>query len=297
MAPSTAARCLSASTFLLNVLERLSPSGVRHRARQPVATYGRLAQGRRTRWPASTVPPAPPTGLLKATREALVRYCRSELGRAGQPATPTCPALDGPRLVLAGRGGVGQENGPAEVTRSASELEEAASHVTGEWALLAETSSLLPQTGDRSPLERAAMEATLVHARCLINFCCGDAKGKRDARDIPPADFLGADWWPRDEDFDQKLRGRLRFINEELQHLSWQRVVNKAPLLVPIILLVHEVHWAMHLFVAELRAKQSPWHPTFENQEHYVARLLPPLRPTRETVPHLARARPNPAPP
>ncbi len=102
---------------------------------------------------------------------------------------------------------------------------------------------------------------------------------------------------PRDEDFDRHLRGRLRFIDHELQHLSWQRVLDKEPLIVPIVLVAHEVHWGMHLFVEELRAKQSDWLDTFEVQEQLVRKLLPPLVRPVETVPQLAPARPNPVPP
>src|SRR5947209_1427853 len=105
--------------------------------------------------------------------------------------------------------------------------------------------ALLPQGGNREPQHNAAMEATLVHGRCLINFCCGGYYGTRHPRDIQPSDFVGVDWWPRDEEFDRQLRGRLRFINEELQHLSWQRVLNQQALIVPVTLLVHEVQYAM----------------------------------------------------
>jgi hypothetical protein len=140
------------------------------------------------------------------------------------------------------------------------------------------------------------IEATLVHARCLINFCCGGYKGARNDDDIQPADFLGVDWWPRDGDFDRRLRGRLRFINQELQHLSWQRVLHKDPLIVSVNLLAHEAHWAMHLFVDELRARHNDWLSRFELQEQLVSKLLPPLARTVETVPHLAPARQSPTP-
>lgn len=175
------------------------------------------------------------------------------------------------------------------MTRSTDELEEAARHVTVEWSEVAKMASLLPGN-------RAALEATLLHARCLIHFCCGGYDGKRDRRDIVSKDFLGVDWWPRDEDFDRKPRGRLRFIDHGLQHLSWQRVLNKEPLIVPVVLVAHEVHWGMHLFVEELRAKQSDWFDTFELQEPIVQRLLTPLGRLAETVPHLAPARRSPIP-
>ena len=183
------------------------------------------------------------------------------------------------------------------MTRSTDELEEAAQHVTVEWAEMAKMATLLPRNCVRMLADTAALEATLVHVRCLIHFCCGGYDGKRDGRDIVPKNFLGVDWWPRDEDFDRTLRGRLRFINHELQHLSWQRVLNKEPLIVPVVLVAHEVHWGMHLFVDELRRKQSDWLETFELQEQVVRKLLSPLGRLAETVPHLAPARSSPIPP
>ena len=93
---------------------------------------------------------------------------------------------------------------------SDKQLEEAVSHVQGEWMLLADMASLLPQGRDRTLAEVAALEATFVHARCLVNFCSGGYAGNRNPADIQPANFLGVDWWPRDGQFDRKLRGRLR---------------------------------------------------------------------------------------
>ena len=178
------------------------------------------------------------------------------------------------------------------------ELHDAASHVQGEWSLLIQTAAQLPTHGVRTAAEDAAMEATLVHARCLINFCCGGYKGARNAQDIQPRDFLGLDWWPREEDFDRKMRGRLRFINENLAHLSWRRVLDKSPLIVSLSLLVNEVHWAMHLFVEELHARNAePWASRFAGQEQLVARDLPNYRGAAETKPHLAPGRQNPTPP
>jgi hypothetical protein len=176
------------------------------------------------------------------------------------------------------------------VTHSEKQLEEAASHVRGEWALLADSASLL-STRVRTPVETAALEATLVHSRCLIMFCCGGENGNRDKRDIQPANFLGTDWWPRDESFDRKMRDRLKFINEELQHLSWQRVLNKEPLIVSVDLLAAEVHYMLHLFVEELRDRKNRWLGAFEAQERYVYELLPKLDRPGETKPHLAPPR------
>ena len=183
------------------------------------------------------------------------------------------------------------------MTWSELQLEEAAEHVKGEWILLADMASLLPSSGDRPPPDTAALEATLVHARCLINFCCGGYRGNRHAHDIQPSDFLQREWWPRDESFDRLLRGRLKFINEEMQHLSWERVLNKEPLAVPMGFLAHQVHWAMHLFVEELAANESRWHPDLHLQEQYVTTRLPPRERWAETTPHLAPPRQNPIPP
>ncbi len=82
----------------------------------------------------------------------------------------------------------------AGLTRSTKELEEAAHQVKGEWTKVAQMASLLPQYGERTLVETAALEATLVHTRCLIHFCCGGYEGRRNRHDIVPADFLGVDW-------------------------------------------------------------------------------------------------------
>jgi len=177
------------------------------------------------------------------------------------------------------------------------ELEEAAHHVMGEWVLVADRAALITTQGVRTSEEDAALESTLMHARCLINFCCGGYRGAHDDGDIQPRDFLGRVWWPGDEEFDSLLRGRLRFINQELQHLSWQRVRNKEPLMVSTHLLAHEVHRAMQLFVDELRGDASRWLAQFELQEQLVAGRLPPLHRPSQTVPHLAPARADPHPP
>jgi hypothetical protein len=178
-----------------------------------------------------------------------------------------------------------------------TELEEASHHVMGEWVLVADRAALITARGARTAPEDAALESTLMHARCLINFCCGGYGGSHNDSDIQPSDFLGRLWWPRDEEFDQCLRGRLRFINQELQHLSWQRVRNDDPLMVSVHLLAHEVHWAMHLFVEELRASESHWLARFELQERVVATRLPKLERVGQTIPHVAPARPDPFPP
>jgi hypothetical protein len=82
------------------------------------------------------------------------------------------------------------------VTRTPNELEQAADQVKATWSALAETVALLPGSGVRSPAQSIAMDAALVHARCLINFIAGNYAGKRISKDIQPKDFLGVDWWP-----------------------------------------------------------------------------------------------------
>lgn len=157
-----------------------------------------------------------------------------------------------------------------------------------------ELGNLLPRQGTRSLADRAVMEACLVHARSLIYFCCGDYGARRDRRDIQPADFLGKDWWPPNDDDDRIVRGRVRFINQKLQHLSWERVLDQEPLLVSVVLLVHEVHWAMTQFINELRTQHNDWFEGFEMQRQALEALLPALNGTAETVPHLAPPRSGP---
>lgn len=169
-------------------------------------------------------------------------------------------------------------------TRTADELKQAAEHVKGEWVLLAESAAMLPAEGSGGPIERAAMEAMLVHARCLIHFCCGGYGGKRDRRDIVPEDFMGVDWWPHDEQFDRRLRGRIQFIDWNLQRTdAWPSEPRRqAASVTPSAASCRSP--AAKRCAEELRAKASAWVATFEVQELLVeecCRTKVPSRPRR----------------
>ena len=52
-------------------------------------------------------------------------------------------------------------------------------HVQYEWTQMAGCAARLELAGGiRTPEENATLEAFLVHARCLINFVCGNYKGE-----------------------------------------------------------------------------------------------------------------------
>ena len=146
-------------------------------------------------------------------------------------------------------------------------------------------------TGQRALLENALLEAVLLHNRCLINFVCGNSKGERDKNDIQPADFLGRDWWPEDEQLDRQLRGRLPMLNKHLAHLSWKRVTDSTPVLWSVILVSHQTHWGMKLFTAEAARVGSTQASIFEANRDRVELALPRLGQVAETSPVLAPLR------
>lgn len=130
------------------------------------------------------------------------------------------------------------------------DLLEGVGHVQYEWTQMAGCAARLALVdGVRSPEENATLEALLLHARCLINFLCGNFDGKWQPNDMKPADFVRAPWGLPDEEMDRRLRGRLTVINKSLAHLSWKRVTDRAGVMWPTGLLAHEVHWSMHVFV------------------------------------------------
>jgi hypothetical protein len=140
-----------------------------------------------------------------------------------------------------------------------SELEQAASHVAYEWTSLAGMAVELAKIqGARTLIQNALLEAFLVHDRCLINFLCGGYTGARDPKDLQPKDLLGREWWPPDEEFDRRLRGRLPVINQNLAHLSWQRVRSEEPVSWQALFIAHETSWGMGLFVDEVVSSGGP---------------------------------------
>jgi hypothetical protein len=90
-------------------------------------------------------------------------------------------------------------------------------HIAFEWQTVVEMAVLLAEVdGNRTPEQTAYLEAGLLHYRCLVNFCCGNAHGEWHPNDMKPADFLERAWWPPDEEFDRRLRGRLPLINQDV---------------------------------------------------------------------------------
>lgn len=180
------------------------------------------------------------------------------------------------------------------MTHTDGMLEAAAHHVTYEWLTLAQLARLLVdlEGGDRTLAHNAAVEAFMLHDRCLINFLCGNYKGGRmDGRDIAPSDFLGFEWVLEDEEMDRRLRGRLPGINTCLAHLTWDRVEGGAPFSWPPLFLAWETTWAMRQFVTAVRESGGKCLFQFEAAAAQVAQQLPPFRDEYQTTPPYAPPR------
>ncbi|MGH9151835.1 MAG: hypothetical protein ACRD03_05465 [Acidimicrobiales bacterium] len=140
----------------------------------------------------------------------------------------------------------------------------------------------LPDSNSRTEfaLQRrnATLEALLVHARCLINFLCGNYKGEWLPSDMRPADFVRTAWVLPDDEMDRRLRGRLPVINESLAHLSWKRVTNTQGVIWPTGLVAHEVHWSMHKFVDAVRAMNTSSAALWSVAAAEADRWMPPRR-------------------
>lgn len=179
---------------------------------------------------------------------------------------------------------------PAGVDRSATN-ERAARLVINEWQMLAECCALVQQIeGVRSTADTAALEAAWLHSRCLINFLCGNYAGKWDPRDISPRDFLREDWCLPDE-HDRELRGHLRIVNENLAHLSWNRL-NDEVISLPITLVGWLVHWNMGQFVQEAIRQGAERAALFDAESRRIAALMPPRKQWESTPVEPAPPRP-----
>lgn len=108
-------------------------------------------------------------------------------------------------------------------TRSAEQTTKAATEVAREWTNLAELAVALRDTSTAPGVRTGLVDGFMTCDRTLILFLCGGQDGKPDGRDITPKDFLGKDWWPDDEEMDQRLRGRLAVMARNTAHLSWDR--------------------------------------------------------------------------
>jgi hypothetical protein len=152
-------------------------------------------------------------------------------------------------------------------------------HVQYEWTQMAGCAARLELVdGIRTPDENATLEALLLHARCLINFLCGNYRGGWMREDMKPADFLRAPWVLPDDEMDRRLRGRLTVINQSLAHLSWRRVSDAQGVMWPTGLLAHEVHWAMHQFVEALPANDPALMRLWGVAAAEADRWMPPRR-------------------
>jgi hypothetical protein len=70
--------------------------------------------------------------------------------------------------------------------------------------------------------DNAFLEAYPVHARALIEFLIDRGSG-RNQNDIVPDDFVDG-WAPPDSQAAARMLGRLKYMDQHLSHLSWERV-------------------------------------------------------------------------
>jgi hypothetical protein len=165
-----------------------------------------------------------------------------------------------------------------DVEPTGAQLEAAAHHVVYEWKSLVQMAAYLSNIqGSRDLLENALLEACLVHNRNLIEFLCGSERtGSRNPETIQPSDFLGHSWWPEDVEFDCRLRGRLYVMHENLAHISWQRVLDKEPVLWPAGFLAWETSWGMKCFAEAAEAEHAACWEIFATGHAEVRQMLPP---------------------
>ena len=182
---------------------------------------------------------------------------------------------------------------------SAEQLDMASVTVCFEWLTLTEIVERLARVGVRDAVETSEFEAFLTHWRNMVLFLCGGESGGRHPNDIEPADFLGSDWWPDDDDeLDRTLRGRLPVVHKSLAHLSWFRVLALEPLAWSGVFLAHEISYAMALFIEEIRARDGRCLQQFETGQARVKACLPAWDGrTPQTAVTLAPARKTPLPP
>lgn len=161
--------------------------------------------------------------------------------------------------------------------RTPDELERGASEICSTWIAAAElvhvAETTFPMTG-RSLEQEAVITALVVHYRCLVNFVSGGYGGKWHPNDVCPEDFLGRPWWTADEDVDRVMRGRLRILNTEVQHVSWERLQDRMTLW-PFGYLIREVNAALCEFTDLLESQRLPGAAEFVRARSVTHSLLP----------------------
>ncbi len=165
--------------------------------------------------------------------------------------------------------------------------------MTREWTKLAELAVALRDTSTAPGVRAGLVDGFLTCDRTLILFLCGGQDGKRDRRDITPKDSLGKDWWPDDEEMDQRLRGRLAVMARNKAHLSWERVLNKDPVLWPYNLLAWETSWSMGRFVREPELAAAVDLKVFQAAAQRVQRILGSAEPWPVSTSEYAIPRPG----
>lgn len=93
--------------------------------------------------------------------------------------------------------------------------------------------------------------------------------------------FLGEPWWPKDEELDRRLRGRLPIINQHVAHVAWDRLTIEV--MWPFGLLTHEAVWAMKLIFHEA-AESCAWLAPLTNAQTLVASIIPPRQTWQQTT-------------
>lgn len=161
--------------------------------------------------------------------------------------------------------------------RTRDELESGAKEICSTWITAAELVRLaettFPKMG-RSMEQEAVITALVVYYRCLVNFVSGDYGGRWHANDVCPEDFLGHPWWTADDDLDRVMRGRLRILNTEVQHVSWERLQDRMTLW-PFGYLIREVNAALCEFTDLLESQRLPGAAEFVRAKSVTHPLLP----------------------
>jgi len=103
--------------------------------------------------------------------------------------------------------------------RDQNDVEIAAGHLDYEFSEFLRNSTRIHN-------DNAFLEAYLLHARNLIKFLIG--RGRRHPNDITPNDFASG-WRAPETEATQRLSERLPDIDQQLSHLSWERVAWMKP--------------------------------------------------------------------